>query len=118
MKPLRVVLVGAESTGKTTLAQDLAADLGARWVPEYGRDYTYEKLAREGGRMEDLVWTTADFVAIARAQNALEAREADSGAVLVCDTDTLATSIWHERYWGRARPRSRRSSSTRPRSTC
>jgi nicotinamide riboside kinase len=102
------VLVGAESTGKTTLAQDLAAALGARWVPEYGREYTYEKLAREGGprgRMEDLVWTTADFVAIARAQNELEATASESGgAALVCDTDTLATSIWHERYLGARAP--------------
>jgi HTH-type transcriptional repressor of NAD biosynthesis genes len=105
VKPLRVVLAGAESTGKTTLAQDLAAALGAPWVPEHGRDYTYAKLAREGGRMEDLVWTTADFVAIAREQNALEARaSARGGPLLVCDTDTLATSIWHERYLGARAP--------------
>ncbi len=116
MSPLRVVLVGAESTGKTTLADDLCAALrarggafaGTRWVREYGREYTYEKLAREAGprgRMEDLVWTTADFVAIARAQNALEAEaSATSGPALVCDTDTLATAIWHERYLGARSP--------------
>ncbi len=112
MSAERVVLVGAESTGKTTLARDLCDALRARggafantrWVPEYGRDYTVEKLAREGGadgRMEALVWTTADFVAIAREQNALEARAArETGPVLICDTDTLATAIWHERYLG------------------
>jgi nicotinamide riboside kinase len=102
MTPLRVVLVGAESTGKTTLARDLAAALDARWVPEYGRDYTYEKLARAGtADMAALVWTTADFVAIARRQNALEAEAAaHGGAWLVCDTDTLATAVWHERYLG------------------
>jgi nicotinamide riboside kinase len=98
----RVVVVGAESTGKTTLAQDLSAALSAPWVPEYGREYTYEKLAREGGpdaQMERLVWTSADFVAIARAQNALEARAA-TGPLLICDTDAFATAIWHERYLG------------------
>jgi HTH-type transcriptional regulator, transcriptional repressor of NAD biosynthesis genes len=49
----RVVVVGAESTGTTTLARDLAAALRARggpyagteWVPEYGREYTVAKLA-------------------------------------------------------------------------
>lgn len=113
----RVVLVGAESTGKTTLARDLRDALASRggafaesrWVPEYGRDYTIEKLALARALgvwrgealpgMADLVWTTADFVAIARAQNALEERSSRiGGPVLVCDTDAFATGIWHERY--------------------
>jgi NadR type nicotinamide-nucleotide adenylyltransferase len=113
----RVVIVGAESTGKTTLARELRDSLAARggafaetrWVPEHGRDYTVEKLALARAQaawrgapapgMADLEWPTSDFVAIAREQNALEAREARvGGPVLVCDTDALATGIWHERY--------------------
>src|SRR5262249_50790304 len=35
----RVVITGPESTGKTTLAQQLATHFGTRWVPEYGRVY-------------------------------------------------------------------------------
>ena len=116
MSARRVVLVGAESTGKTTLARDLCAALvrrggpfaTTRWVPEYGRDYTLEKLARYGGpdaRMDALVWTTADFVAIAREQNALESRAArETGPVLICDTDAFASAIWHERYLGTRSP--------------
>ena len=34
----RVCVLGAESTGKTTLARDLADALATVWVPEYGRD--------------------------------------------------------------------------------
>jgi HTH-type transcriptional repressor of NAD biosynthesis genes len=113
----RVVLIGGESTGKTTLARDLrdalvcrgGAHAGTRWVPEYGRDYTLLKLALARARaawagapppgMDDLVWTTSDFVAIAREQNALEEREARvGGPILICDTDAFATAIWHERY--------------------
>ncbi len=123
MNAQRVVLVGAESTGKTTLARDLRDALvrrgGAfaetRWVPEYGRDYTVRKLALARARaaaaaqptpsMDALVWTTEDFVAIAREQNALEQREAGAGGpVLICDTDTFATAIWHERYLGTRSP--------------
>ena len=123
MSAQRVVIVGAESTGKTTLARDLCDALvrrggafaSTRWVPEYGRDYTIEKLASARARaaaedrptpeMADLVWTTADFVAIAREQNALEEREARvTGPVLICDTDTFATAIWHERYLGTRSP--------------
>ncbi len=107
----RVVLVGAESTGKTTLAAALAGRLRARggafaattWVPEVGREVTEHKLAALGpaAPMTSLAWDTADFVAIARAQAEREARAARSGApVLVCDTDAFATGIWHERYRG------------------
>jgi nicotinamide riboside kinase len=49
--------------------------------------------------MEDLVWPTADFDAIARRQNELEDQlAAEGGPVLVCDTDAYVTGMWHERY--------------------
>ncbi len=89
----RVVVVGAESTGTTTLAQDLAAHYGCPWVPEYGRAYTE-------GRV-DIAWRTGDFTHIATRQLADEdAAALHSGQLLICDTDALATSIWHERYLG------------------
>jgi HTH-type transcriptional regulator, transcriptional repressor of NAD biosynthesis genes len=115
----RLVIAGAESTGKTTLARELRDLLAARggalaetrWVPEYGRDFTFDKLAQaraeaqwRGERtpgMDDLVWTSDDFTAIAREQNELEQREARvGGPLLVCDTDAFATAVWHERYLG------------------
>ncbi len=111
----RVVLVGAESTGKTTLAAALAARLSERggvwaraaWVPELGRDVTEQKVVAAGGASGDVAamaqieWTTPDFVAIARAQCERERAAARRGApVLVCDTDAFATSVWHERYLG------------------
>ena len=43
--PLRVVLTGSESTGKTTLAADLARHYNVLWVPEYVRSYAAWKLA-------------------------------------------------------------------------
>ncbi|GJF33774.1 transcriptional regulator NadR [Kitasatospora sp. NE20-6] len=116
----RVVVLGAESTGTTTLARDLAAALRGRggpharthWVPEYGRELTVAKLAVARGlaapdgpppTVFDLDWTDADFVAVGRRQNEAEDRAArDGGPVLVCDTDTLATTVWQERYTGRA----------------
>lgn len=93
----RVVLIGAESTGKTTLASDLAAALGTSWVPEYGREYWEHKMARG----EPNTWRTEEFAAIAREQ----CRREDAAArlcnrVLVCDTDAFATRVWHQRYMG------------------
>ena len=39
MMPLRVCIFGAESTGKSTLAESLARHYHAAWVPEYARTY-------------------------------------------------------------------------------
>ncbi len=95
----RIVLVGAESTGKSTLASALAAELATVWVPEYGRFYW------EGRRhlsVQD--WSTAEFRRIARGQHQLAddlARCATNG-VVVLDTDALVTAVWHERYLGRS----------------
>jgi nicotinamide riboside kinase len=101
----RVAIVGAESTGTTTLATALAERLAAPWEPEYGRTFTLER-----GGVGAIEWRTADFAHIAREQAALEdaavRRVADTapfwsnedGPWVVCDTDSLATSIWQERY--------------------
>jgi HTH-type transcriptional regulator, transcriptional repressor of NAD biosynthesis genes len=98
----RVCAVGAESTGTTTIARDLADHYQTVWVPEYGREY-YER--RVGNARADNAWTTDEFVHIAHEQARIEelgAMAADR--VLVCDTDPFATEIWHERYVGAASP--------------
>ena len=41
---LRIVLFGPESTGKTTLAKQLAAHFNTEWVPEYMREYIEKNL--------------------------------------------------------------------------
>jgi HTH-type transcriptional regulator, transcriptional repressor of NAD biosynthesis genes len=91
----RVVLIGAESTGKTTLAADLAAEFDTLWLPEYGRDYWEAKMARG----EPNVWAPEEFTAIAHEQCRREddaARRANR--VLICDTDAFATRVWYRRY--------------------
>jgi nicotinamide riboside kinase len=91
----RICFVGAESSGKTTLSRVMAGRHGTVWVPEYGRDYTVDKIA-EGTNDH---WDTDDFVTIARRQCDLEDDTAEhAGPLLFCDTDAFATAIWHERY--------------------
>lgn len=130
----RVVVLGAESTGTTTLSRDLAAALRARggahaltgWVPEYGRELTVVKLALARAAAAavpgaavptvfDLEWEDADFEAVVRRQNELEQRSARAGGpVLVCDTDALATTVWQERYLGRCTSRVRELAAAAP----
>ena len=108
----RVVVVGAESTGTTTLSRALAAHYRTEWVAEEGRRHTEEKFAAAtalaGGTpppLDDLVWTVGDFVDVARRQSVQEDLAARRGGpVLVCDNDAWAASVWCERYLGTGHP--------------
>jgi HTH-type transcriptional repressor of NAD biosynthesis genes len=117
-----IVVLGAESSGTTTLAGQLADRLAARggalagtpWVPEHGRDHTVMKLRglrsqrieRAGGpvdqpTMADLCWTDGDFLDIAEAQAAMIDAATSTGSIaVVADTDAFATGVWYERYRG------------------
>ena len=90
--PLRVVLFGAESTGKSTLAERLAARFAAPWSAEHVRAYWDS---------HDGVITVADLDAIACGQRAGEdaarARAVASGArVVIHDTDLLTCTLWDD----------------------
>lgn len=111
----RVVLIGAESTGTTTLAGLLTRHYAARggaWaetrcVEEYGREYTRLKWERTpGAALNDLTWTADDFDVIGVEQTRREQAAAAAGSpVLICDTDASATAVWERRYLGEsARP--------------
>lgn len=51
-KPYVITVVGPESSGKTTLASNLATQLGCLWVPEYAR--TYLNQLAHGYELSDL----------------------------------------------------------------
>ncbi len=91
----RVLVLGAESTGKTTIASALAETFGTLWNPEYGRPYT------EIGRPPDAPWTSWEFTHIARMHCWYEDFLATSAnRVLFCDTDAYTTAVFHHTYLG------------------
>src|SRR5690606_12547633 len=61
----RVVLIGAESTGKTTLATHLAAHYRTAWLPEYVRQFVEAKGASPVA--EDVPAIARGHLAAARA---------------------------------------------------
>ena len=115
-RAIRIILVGSESSGKTTLAASLAAHYQSRggvwertlWVPEYGREYTEVLLEKQGviendpdAPVHSAEWTAEDFANIAVEQQRLEDEAAAAGSpVLFCDTDAFATRLWERRYLG------------------
>jgi HTH-type transcriptional regulator, transcriptional repressor of NAD biosynthesis genes len=93
----RICIVGAESTGTTTLARALAETYETYWVPEYGRLYSEAKLTA-GLPMN---WDSDEFDFIAAQQQRLENELAGkSNGLIICDTDAFATRLWHKRYMG------------------
>jgi len=92
----RVVVTGSESTGKTTLAADLARRFGTVWVPEYAGAYLDEKVATTG-----LPLDASDVEPIARGQIAAEDRGAAMAkGLLVLDTDLVSTTVYARHYYG------------------
>ncbi len=91
----RVCLLGAESTGKSTLAEALARHYETLWNPEYGRPYTLV------GRPAGAAWTSWEFTHIARIHCWYEDFLATlAHRVLFSDTDAFTTAVFHEVYLG------------------
>ena len=93
---LKVVLFGPESTGKTTLSDQLARHYNTVWAPEYAREYLQTKWNNERKTCEN-----SDLLPIAIGQMKLEnklAKKADK--ILICDTDLLETKVYSEEYYG------------------
>ncbi|MDR3706204.1 MAG: ATP-binding protein [Paludibacteraceae bacterium] len=86
----RIVVIGPESTGKSTLARGLAFHFDCPWIPEYARSYM-EGLNRP--------YTYEDVELIARHQleelRAYETRFSTTTApYLFLDTDLIITRVW------------------------
>jgi HTH-type transcriptional regulator, transcriptional repressor of NAD biosynthesis genes len=87
-EPKRIVVFGTESTGKTTLAQALAAHFGEPWAPEFVREFWDLR----GGRIG-----AGDLGTIALGQMASEDRAAARARrVGFQDTDLLTCTIWDD----------------------
>ena len=92
---LKITLFGPESTGKTTLAKQLARHYNSIWVPEYARHYLQRKWNNERKTCEQ-----SDLLPIAIGQMKLENESAQkTDSVLICDTDLLETKVYSEEYY-------------------
>jgi len=91
--PDRILILGPESTGKSTLAADLAVYFDEPWVPEFAREYL-EKLNR--------AYEYEDLSEIAKGQIALEDELAQKARkFLFVDTDLRVIKVWSEHKFGK-----------------
>jgi NadR type nicotinamide-nucleotide adenylyltransferase len=88
----RIAILGPESTGKSTLAEDLASHFGEPWVPEFARDF----LSGRGPKYQ-----YEDLKVIALGQIAREDELAKKAKrFLLCDTDLTVIKIWSKHVFG------------------
>lgn len=93
MSVARIAILGAESSGKSTLAAALADHYGTLWVPEYLREFVETK---------QRVPFETDQILIARTQLAHEDEAASRAQrLLFCDTTPLLTALYSRFYWHR-----------------
>jgi NadR type nicotinamide-nucleotide adenylyltransferase len=91
MLPKKIVVIGPESTGKSTLCEQLAAHYKTDWVKEYAREY----LLTHGTD-----YTFDDLLEIAKGQLHLEDEKSAIGnqesEMLFIDTDMYVMKVWCE----------------------
>ncbi|WP_114748026.1 AAA family ATPase [Pleomorphovibrio marinus] len=96
MPPIIISIIGPESTGKSTLAKDLAQHYGEPWVPEYAREYI-DKLDRP--------YNYDDLSQIAKGQLLLQEKLAKkSKNLLFWDTDLQVIKVWSLHKYNKLHP--------------
>ncbi|RTY82683.1 DUF4301 family protein [Flavobacterium sp. ZB4P23] len=99
-KIIKIALFGPESTGKTTLARQLADYYKTEWVPEFARDYLQEKWD-----LSQQICTVDDMLPIAYGQAKLEnERTLIANKYLFCDTNLMVTKVFSEVYYNYCDP--------------
>ncbi len=114
--PLRIAVFGPESTGKTMLAEKLAAHFSAPLVAEYAREFwdrhgviTLEDIpaiAREQWRREDEAASGGTrppdgFEKYSQGKTRPEAEfHHPASRLIICDTEALTTMLWSDLLYG------------------
>ena len=99
----KIVIIGPESTGKSTLCTQLAAHYQTLWCPEYAREY----LLKHGTN-----YTFEDLLTIAKGQLQLEdaysakvhQQPTTNHPLLFIDTDMYVMKVWCEFVFDRCHP--------------
>jgi NadR type nicotinamide-nucleotide adenylyltransferase len=95
-KVLKIAITGPESTGKSQLAEELAAHYKTVYVKEYAREYI-DRL--------DQPYTQNDILEIAKGQIQSEDQMIkQANRLLFCDTELIVTKIWSEVKYGNCNP--------------
>lgn len=88
----KICIYGPESTGKSTLTEQLSSHFKGGWVPERARDVLAER------SVEELVFEDIAKIAALHARSILKGQE-KGYRYLFCDTDLITTRIYSNLYF-------------------
>jgi NadR type nicotinamide-nucleotide adenylyltransferase len=106
----KIVAIGPESTGKSTLCEQLASHYQTLWCPEFAREYLSE---------HGMDYSYDDLLTIAKGQVLLEEKYAtlaeektgpinqvllEGRGLLFVDTDMYVMKVWCEFVFGKCHP--------------
>jgi nicotinamide riboside kinase len=94
--PKLICLLGAESTGKTTLARQLAAHFDCPWVPEVLRSFCDERGRTPTREEQSEVLETQHLQVLAAQAVALQ----NKAPFVFCDTAPLLTAVYSDFVFG------------------
>lgn len=105
----RIVVIGPESTGKSTLCEELAQHYDASWCPEfareylltYGTDYSYDDLltiAKGQLALED------EYAILAQQDWEAQEQKTTASPILFVDTNMYVIKVWCEYVFGKCHP--------------
>lgn len=83
-----IVITGAESTGKSTLAKALASHFEVPYIPEYARDYVLNL-------KEQYTYNDVELIARKQAEQLKESLKLNE-PIIILDTWLLITKVWFE----------------------
>jgi len=97
---LKITLYGPESTGKTTLAKQLAEHYKTEWIPEFAREYLQEKWNKTQQICEE-----HDLLPIAVGQTKSENKALKkANKLLFSDTCLLVSKVYSDIHYGQTNP--------------
>ena len=96
----KIVVIGPESTGKSTLCKLLASHYQTEWVPEYAREYleengtnyTFDDLLKIANGQIEL----EDKIALKTQHSLEEKKVSKENQFLLIDTDMYVMKVWCE----------------------
>ncbi|MGB4773054.1 MAG: AAA family ATPase [Chitinophagaceae bacterium] len=105
----RIVVIGPESTGKSTLCEELAQQYDATWCPEfareylltYGTEYSYDDLltiAKGQLALED------EYAILAQQEWEAQDHKTTAFPILFVDTNMYVMKVWCEYVFGKCHP--------------
>ncbi len=97
MKQLKkIVILGPESTGKSTLCAALAKHYNTSWCPEYARQFLNENGTK---------YSYEDLLTIAKGQlSGEDAHVEKASELLIIDTDMYVMKVWCEYVFNNCHP--------------